>query len=569
MKKFVKILFVALFMLTLVGCNTDNGGGGTTTTEFTVKFDAQNETQVTSVKVKKGETVAKPADPTREGYTFVEWQASGKTYDFSLPVTKSMTLKAKWQKAGSVDGEKTCSEDRKQEKCADPETFDWSYNRFDFDGKKMEIKIYVGIAAENDPSQTGFTGERREERQRVRTDVEEAYNVTIKYEEYPADAAWGPSRVAWIQNQKTTNKYVGHIFLIDSNWISTLKKNGSIAELYNTSRKTGLFKEINYEQDPSFLKMTAVNGKVYGYSNGSVRPDTFLYYNQDLVDTLGLEDPATLWNEGKWDYAKFLEFADAAKAQLGDGATVLSGEYVRMAQGFLAASGGKFVDAETNTVLLTNQKTLDVFNNLKSLYAKGQIDTASGSNDVSDKFTEGKAIFNTGSLWFLSSTLRFKDKCDFKISVVPYPTAEGDGTAKETFQIPMGYEATWAFQPVENGENGLSTKVLLNMLDDLFGALPPEAKTSALDTEAKYRAFLAKRIDSEQSVDALMSVQASKYQYLDLLELVSMTAGEGSHYKLNGFWLNFPSLKEDGDPASQLASLQPIYQQTLDDINFQ
>lgn len=567
MKKFVKFLFVALFALTLIGCTTGGGGGTTTTTEYSVKFDYNDGSEVQVVKVKKGETVAKPTDPTREGYKFVEWQNSNKAYDFSKPVTKSMTLKAKWEKEGSI-GEKSCSEDRNQDKCLDPTTFDWDYNRFGFDGKKMEIKIYVGIAAENDPSQTGFTGERREDRQRVRTDVEAAYNVTIKYEEYPADAAWGPSRVAWIQNQKTVNKYSGHIFLIDSNWISTLKKNGSIAELYNTSKKTGLFKDINYEQDPSFLKMTSANGKVYGYSNGSVRPDTFLYYNQDLVDKLGLEDPATLWNEGKWDYAKFVEFADAAKAQLGDESTVLSGEYVRMAQGFLAASGGRFVDAETNTVLLTNQKTLDTFNNLKNLYAKGQIDKASGSNDVSDKFREGKAIFNTGSLWFLSSTLRFKDQCDFKISVVPYPTAEGDGAAKETFQIPMGYEATWAFQPVENGENGLSTKVLLNMLDDLFAAVPPESKTTSLDKEAKYRAFLAKRIDSEASVNALMSVQASKYQYLDLLELVSMTAGEGSHYKLNGFWLNFPSLKEDGDPASQLAALQPIYQKTLEEINF-
>ena len=100
MKKFVKFLFVALFALTLIGCTTGGGGGNTTTTEYSVKFDYNDGSEVQVVKVKKGETGAKPTDPTREGYKFVEWQNSNKAYDFSKPVTKSMTLKAKWEKAG-------------------------------------------------------------------------------------------------------------------------------------------------------------------------------------------------------------------------------------------------------------------------------------------------------------------------------------------------------------------------------------------------------------------------------------------------------------------------------------
>ena len=46
-------------------------------------------------------SVAKPADPTREGYTFAGWytdEACTEAYDFSAAVTADMTLYAKWVK---------------------------------------------------------------------------------------------------------------------------------------------------------------------------------------------------------------------------------------------------------------------------------------------------------------------------------------------------------------------------------------------------------------------------------------------------------------------------------------
>ena len=539
--------------------------------KFYVTFDSQGGSSVPTQEVKNGDYVSKPLNPTKPEYIFDGWyQDSSCTIpvDWDKAITANVIYYAKWEKV------LTCAEDRTQEKCLDPDTFDWNYNRFEFDGKGMEIKLYVGIAAENNPFSSGFTGERASERQVVQTNVEDEYNVKIAWTEYPAEAAWGPSRVAWIMDQGTKGIYQGHVFLIDSNWIPTLITNGSIAELYNMTKKTGLFKEIGYTQDPSLLTMTSVSKRVYGYSNGTVRPDTFLYYNQNLVDELGLEDPATLWNEGKWDYAKFTEFADAAMEAFGpdSGKTVLAGEWVRMSQGFLAAAGGKYIDGDLNKVLLSNPKTVKVWENLRALYAKGQIEKSSGSSDVNDNFIAGNTIFNTGSLWFLSSSLRFNvENKAFDISVVPYPTAEGDGAAKSMFTIPMGYESTWAIQPVENGENGISSKIILNILDDLMNSLPPEAKTESLDVNEKYRVFLEKRINSVESVNAIMSVQdgmheGPSYLYLDLLELVSMTSGEGSHYKLNGFWINYPTLSGEEEPSVALNKLQPIYENTLNGI---
>lgn len=73
-----------------------------------VKFDAQGGSSVNGQTPASGSTVAKPADPTREGYTFAGWytdEACTKAYDFSVAVTADMTLYAKWIKnAVAPDG---------------------------------------------------------------------------------------------------------------------------------------------------------------------------------------------------------------------------------------------------------------------------------------------------------------------------------------------------------------------------------------------------------------------------------------------------------------------------------
>lgn len=66
-----------------------------------VKFDAQGGSATGDQTPASGSTVAKPADPTRDGYTFAGWytdKAYTKAYDFSSPVTADMTLYAKWVK---------------------------------------------------------------------------------------------------------------------------------------------------------------------------------------------------------------------------------------------------------------------------------------------------------------------------------------------------------------------------------------------------------------------------------------------------------------------------------------
>ena len=72
--------------------------------------DCLESTKNQVVEVADGETVACPADPVCEGWTFLGWYTDTQLtqeFDFSTPVTADMTLYAKWQQNAEQPGEGT------------------------------------------------------------------------------------------------------------------------------------------------------------------------------------------------------------------------------------------------------------------------------------------------------------------------------------------------------------------------------------------------------------------------------------------------------------------------------
>ena len=70
--------------------------------DFTVTFDTHGGSDIDPATVTDGDPVRKPADPTRDGFTFTGWYTSTDTttanvYDFTAPVTGDLTLHAGWE----------------------------------------------------------------------------------------------------------------------------------------------------------------------------------------------------------------------------------------------------------------------------------------------------------------------------------------------------------------------------------------------------------------------------------------------------------------------------------------
>ena len=88
----------------------------------TVTFASEGGTAVASQRVLRGQMVGEPAVPTKVGYTFGGWFAEGAAtaFDFTTPITTSLTLTAQWTQCDHSASEKkpTCTTGVKCSVCA-------------------------------------------------------------------------------------------------------------------------------------------------------------------------------------------------------------------------------------------------------------------------------------------------------------------------------------------------------------------------------------------------------------------------------------------------------------------
>ena len=63
---------------------------------YTITFQSEGGSEVAS-QIRANTPADQPADPTKEGYTFIGWYSGESEWDFETPVTAVLTLTAKWQ----------------------------------------------------------------------------------------------------------------------------------------------------------------------------------------------------------------------------------------------------------------------------------------------------------------------------------------------------------------------------------------------------------------------------------------------------------------------------------------
>lgn len=69
----------------------------------TITFDENNGEGATSQQVFDNDQAVAPEDPVRPGYQFAGWYLGDELYDFNLPVTRDLTLTAKWEREDGTE----------------------------------------------------------------------------------------------------------------------------------------------------------------------------------------------------------------------------------------------------------------------------------------------------------------------------------------------------------------------------------------------------------------------------------------------------------------------------------
>lgn len=158
--KLVSLLLGAALILGFTGCDSSVSSEPTlifpqtSESTYTVTFNTNGGSVVSSQTVESGKTATEPTAPTKDGYIFGGWFTDSNfttAFTFSTAITADITLYAKWIEASkptytvtfSTDGaetKQTVAEGEKVSKPTDPTktgyTFDGWYNgdsKFDFD----------------------------------------------------------------------------------------------------------------------------------------------------------------------------------------------------------------------------------------------------------------------------------------------------------------------------------------------------------------------------------------------------------------------------------------------------
>ena len=121
---------------------------------YTVKFDSNKGSNVSSQRVIEDKTATAPKNPTRSGYKFVEWQLNGKKYDFKTKVTKDITLKAVWKELekftvtfdsdnGTKVQSQTITEGNTAKEPSKPTKDGYTFKEWQLDGKTFSFKTKI------------------------------------------------------------------------------------------------------------------------------------------------------------------------------------------------------------------------------------------------------------------------------------------------------------------------------------------------------------------------------------------------------------------------------------------
>lgn len=411
--------------------------------------------------------------------------------------------------------------------------------------KQETITIMHGAVSEVDPFDDTFTGKDKEEKQRLQTLVEEKYNIKVKYEMFPSDAGWGPARTSKIIETYNDKKPMADIYWTTNSTISTLARAKAITPVdawYATSGSA----------IPEAVKTVGTfQEQFYGFTQTKPTGLQGLYFNENLLEKIGMKNPAEIFAEGNWNFTTFQKWMAEAQTKMstieGSEEYVLGGTYPDWAQSLIPLNGGSLINSQTKRVAFNQNPANEVYQMLED-WIKAKYFEPNGTGDKgSPEWVGGRVLMHPGSFWFVNAANRWAD-LGFSLGYVPYPMA--DGLTKDKYVTPIKGEAVYVIAngiPVEKQE--LAFKVWNEI---------QYVKTD-LETELEFKVTLQDRLKKDIYVNAFLEIYNGIY--LEILDDLGIaTFGEKSwRVVLSGALKS----EEGADVRTALSEIESQYQNAL------
>jgi len=404
------------------------------------------------------------------------------------------------------------------------------------------ITIMHGAVSQIDPFDENYSGTEQLDRQEQILLIEEELNVDIVFEQYSPSAAWGPSRVTSIIQSSVSGDQLADLYWIASNWIQQLVLGDAIASV------SPYMNEYGSNIDESYIEIGSYQGDVYGFGNGQVQISYGLYYNAELVENLGVDNPTELYLNGEWNWTTFETWATDVQTQLsaqGDDMYALGGILSYYAQNMIPLNGGSLINADTGRVAFAQKPALDTYDYLSNLYNKGLFELNPQYDAGSPEWMAGKVAMHPGELWFVSADNRW-GSLPFELGFVPFPVAD-DYTGEY-------------ISPV----NGVALLVMASgmtpereeLVFQVWNAI--QLWKTDIELADDYELILMTKFDDEIYVESYLDIYDKIY--FDLIS--AMSVGSFSQDSWN---ININAGIKDGTSRTVVDQIKPIYEAALDD----
>jgi len=404
------------------------------------------------------------------------------------------------------------------------------------------ITIMHGAVAQIDPFHEDYSGTEQMDRQTQIALIEEQLNVEIVFEQYSPSAAWGPNRVTAIIQSSVSGEHLSDLYWIASNWIQQLVMGDAIVSIspYLAEHGTNI--------DDSYTEIGSYQDEVYGFGTGQVQISYGLYYNADLVDSLGVENPTDLYLDGDWNWSKFDSWATSVQTQLSaqaDDMYALGGVLSYYAQNMIPLNDGSLINSATGRVAFAQKPALDTYDFLTNLYNKGVFELNPQYDAGSPEWMAGKVAMHPGELWFVSASNRWEG-LPFELGFVPFPEADD-------------FEGEY-LSPV----NGVALLVMASGMTPEREELVFQVwsgmqlwKTSE-ELAEEYELILITKFDEITYVEAYLAVYDKIY--FDLIAAMTI-----SPFSEDGWGRNINAGIKDGTSRTLVDQIRPIYENALDE----
>ncbi len=408
------------------------------------------------------------------------------------------------------------------------------------------IVIMCQIVAECDPFDENYVGKFQAEKQALQEHVEAKYNTEIQYTTFPTDAGWGPSRYNKIIQSVTSGAPLAHIYQLTTQWIPPLVQGNGIVPV------TEFIQEYRHplydEKQNEFGKYL---DEVYGFDSTWVLNDTAgLYYNMDLLEEIGLESPAELWNKGEWTFSAFRDMVLEAQTALDEKETksyAIGGSWAQWAQNFIGANGGYLVNPYTTEIAFHSPVALEAVNFLHELHGHNVWEPNPAIDQGSPDWFDGNILFHFGEMWFNISKDRWGEgKLGFEVGYVPWPI--GDDASLDDYRTPKMGQIMWFISggyDEETAEGPVTSSAIFRVWNEL------QYYQTYEDRLTDFEITIMQAYDDPASVQANLSIIDKVYN--ELLFSVDSSWDADEWYIVAG------QAVMNGDVNSKFTAMKQLY----------